>query len=216
MPQTFITDDVDGVFVLDASLSMSWGANKDRTGRSRWSEGEKLMTIVADEVGQVDDDGLTVYVYNNSMERVDGVTADVVSDFFRKRSPNGGTILAPALRDINQRFLPANKKTGLFSGGGYVKVTPVKPVCVILFGDGAPSDKQAVADAIIDSTKRTTRGNIGYLFVQVGYDDEATDFLKWLDTGLRGAEYDCFARVRLEEIQGKSTRDLITMAFNGQ
>lgn len=207
-------NDVDGVFLLDGSGSMGWGAERGNTGESRWNKGQKLMSMVASELAAVDDDGICVYLFNNRLVVEDGVTPDKVAHFFRTHRPDGGTLLAPAITDLVNRYLPAKKKTG-FMARGYEKVTPPKPVFVLVFGDGQPSDKDKVAAAIVDATQRTDRGNIGFMFVQVGYDDEAAKFLEWLDENLRGAAYDCVAITRLEQIAGQTTEELIVRAFNG-
>lgn len=207
-------NDVDATFHLDCSGSMGWGADRGNTGPTRWLKGEELMTQVAIDVAEFDDDGLTVYVFNDRYSVVDGVTPETVAGLFRKHTPSNGTTLAPTINHMLNSLLPAKKKAG-FMARGYEKVTPVKPIWNLVFTDGCPSDKQAVADAIVDATRRTERGNIGFIFVQVGYDSEATSFLEWLDTNLRGAEYDCVAITRLESIAGLKTEDLVLRAFNG-
>lgn len=217
MPQSKVNvnpKDVDAVFFLDRSGSMGWGAEPGNSGPTRWRKGEELMTQVAIDVADFDDDGLTVYVFNDRYSVVDGVTPESVASIFRKYSPDSGTVLAPAITDLVNKLLPAKKKTG-FLARGYEKVTPVKPVFNIIFTDGCPGDKQAVADAIIDATHRTDQGNVGFIFIQVGWDNEATSFLEWLDTNLRGAAYDCVAVTRLEDVAGLKTEDLVLRAFNG-
>lgn len=205
--------DVDVIIGLDKSGSMSWGSEPGQKGIARWTKGEEVLTVIAEEMEQYDDDGLTVFVFDNGYKIEDGVNAAKVAEIFKKYRPDNGTTLAPPLKDLIAKYLPAKTK-GWF-GGSYEKVVPAKPVCFLVFTDGCPSDKNDVAAAIIDATKRTDQGNVGFLFIQVGHDDEAQKFLEWLDTNLKGAAYDCVSRTRLEAVEKLTAVDLINMAFNG-
>lgn len=215
-------DNLDVVFVLDKSGSMGYEYKK---GQSRWKAAEETATALAKEMSEHDDDGITVVPFNNSFSVEDGVTGDTVGTIFKKHSPDGGTDLGPPLRAVIDKFVPA-KKTGilggigkLFGGSTTESATPKgKSVCVVVVTDGAANDKEAVVQTIVDATKRiNSRSELGILFIQVGNDPAAESFLKQIDSelGPAGAAHDIVARCKLEDVEDKSTVELLSLAFTG-
>lgn len=229
---------LDVVFLLDMSGSMD---TKDVRGMTRWKAGQETGIALAKEMSAHDDDGITVGVFNNSFNIVDGVTAETVGEFFNKYSPNGGTDLAPPLAAVINQFVPekavkppvAAKSTGFLSGltslfGGSTNQAPVatapttsgaakgKPVCIVVMTDGAANDRENVVATICNATKRISdRRELGILFVQIGNDRDAEAFLTQIDSDLAksGAEHDIVARCKLEDVEDLSTAELLTLAF---
>lgn len=238
--QTVDLSNLDVVFLLDMSGSMD---TKDVRGMSRWKAGQETGTALAREMSAHDDDGITVGVFNNSFNLVDGVTAETVGEFFNKYSPNGGTELAPPLAAVINQFIPekpvkapvAAKSAGFLSGltslfGGSSNQAPVatapttsdtaksKPVCVVVMTDGAANDREGVVNVICNATKRiSNRRELGILFIQIGNDKDAENFLTQIDNDLAksGAEHDIVARCKLEDVEDLSTAELLTLAYTG-
>jgi hypothetical protein len=101
-------DNVDAVVLLDKSGSMDEKLrNKNMT---RWQAGQESIAALAEELAKHDDDGITVVPFGPDYNVEDGVTPDRVQSVFSQYRPGGGTYLAPALRAVIDRFLPATKE----------------------------------------------------------------------------------------------------------
>lgn len=220
-------DNVDAVVFIDKSGSM----NEPYKQMTRWQAGRESITVLALEMAKHDDDGITVVPFSADFEIEDGVTPDRVEQIFSQYSPGGGTYLAPPLQAVIDHFLPAKPQTaserkGFFSklfGGSteseslkYVRMSPKKQVFIAIYTDGAASDENKVIEVIIDATKRiNSRRDLGILFIQVGNDPAATQFLQHLNSGLEGsvADFDIVAVTNLEDLEELSTEETIKMAF---
>lgn len=214
MSATINLDNLDVVFLLDKSGSMG---ETYKPGMTRWKAGEETVTALAKEMSEHDDDGITVVPFNNGHDVVDGVTGDTVGQIFKTNAPGGGTDLAPPLRAVINKFIPEQRTGGFLGiGGGIKRTSPKKPVVVVIATDGAANDEQAVVETIVNATKRiNSRNDLGILFIQVGSDPAATAFLERLDNSLKsqGADFDIVARCKLEDVEDKSTVELLTLAF---
>ncbi len=217
-------DNVDAIVLLDKSGSMN---EKDGKKMTRWVLGQESIGALAAELAKHDDDGITVVPFGEDFDIEDGVTPDKAEAVFANYSPGGGTYLAPALQAVIDKFLPAQKETkpatgflSRFLGGGetgnYVRMSPKKQVFIAIYTDGAASDEDEVIEVISDATKRITgRRDLGILFIQVGDDPEATEFLERLNNGLEGdvADFDIVAVTKLDDLEDLSTADIIKKAF---
>lgn len=204
-------DNLDVVFLLDKSGSMG---EHYKNGQTRWKAAEETVTALAKEMSAHDDDGITVVPFNTSFEVVDGVTGDTVGQVFKNHSPNSGTDLGPPLRAVISKFIPEKGILGGLFGGS--KSSPKKPVAIVVATDGAANDKEAVIETIVNATKRINdRKDLGILFVQVGSDPAASRFLEEIDNELkpRGAAHDIVARCKLEDVEDKTTAELLALAF---
>jgi hypothetical protein len=214
--------------LVDKSTSMSWGSQPGDRGESRWNVSKKINAEVTRKVCEFDDDGIDLIFFNGGFKLYEGVTADKVRDIFAKHSPDGGTDLAPPLKAMVEKYLPAKIKTQAKSGGLFTKATPVeyerispeKPVALLIWTDGAPRDRDEVEKVIIDASRRIKRDeDFGIAIIQVGHDKDASTWLKTLDNGLvaKGASFDVVAVVHLNEIlENKlSEEDIIRVAFTG-
>jgi hypothetical protein len=212
---------VNAVVLLDGSGSMDW--NKMPNGQTFWEAGAKQVGAVAGEMIQYDDDGIDVVVFDSGIEFISNVTPDTVADVLSDSPPGGSTNVAAALNAVWDKYLPNTKETsggGLFSSKKttYKPRKPEKPLCVLVYTDGAPDSKQALKDSIIDATKRVTADeDLGILFIQVGHDSGCKRTLDELDNGLtsQGAAFDCVATCNLDDLPKIPTEDLIRLAFTG-
>jgi hypothetical protein len=214
--------------LVDKSGSMTWGSEKGDRGDSRWNVSQKINAEVTREVCTFDDDGIDMVFFNDRFTVHEGITESGVRDVFAKHSPGSGTTLAPPLKAMFDKYLPAKIKTAAKAGGlfgkatpaVYDKISPAKPVAILIWTDGAPSDRDAVEQAIIDATQRIKKDeDLGIAVIQVGHDTGATAWLKTLDEGLekKGAAFDVVAVVHLDELLANklSPADIIRVAFTG-
>lgn len=219
-------DNLDVVFLLDKSGSMG---EQYKNGMTRWKAAEETVTALAKEMAAHDKDGITVVPFNDRFTIEDGVTPATVGDIFKKHAPGSGTMLAAPLQAVVDKFLPAPaQKSGGFLSSMFGSKTPAapaagsalarKPVCVVVATDGAAGDEAEVVKTLVGATQRMQSDDeLGILFLQVGNDHNAEAFLQRVDEQLkpRGAKFDVVARCKLEDVEDKSTLELLSLAFTG-
>jgi hypothetical protein len=96
-------DKRDYTLIIDKSGSMS---NVDTgTTKSRWEIIKESTLALARKCDQLDDDGITVYLFSGKFKRYDQVSAVKVEQIFQENEPMGSTNLTAVLQDaINQYF----------------------------------------------------------------------------------------------------------------
>lgn len=180
---------LDIEFLLDKSGSMTQCDCPG--GKSRWVSAQETTLALATLAEKYDPDGITVVPFNNAFKVHEGVTATKVDQIFKEHVPMQSTDTAAALRDrLDAHFARR-------AAGG------TKSTCLLVMTDGEPNDRTAVADAIVEATKKMTADEeLAISFVQVGHDAEAAKFLQWLDDDLigRGAKFDIVDTVNIEAI----------------
>lgn len=187
----------DFVVCIDASGSMS---TEDVKGRSRWATMQETAEAFCRDLNKIDSDGLGLVVFSGSnVESFDGVTPDKISEVFRNRSPRSSTPLAEALTAALKLAGKSDKKD-----------------FIIVFTDGVPDDKAAAAKVIREqSNKQSADDELTILFVQVGYDADATRYLKMLDDELTGCKFDIVDAKTIDEAEKFATTvDLVIAAIN--
>jgi len=189
----------DFILVGDASGSMG---EEDMPGkRSRWASMQESMMSFARDIGKIDSDGVGLILFGGSNITVlDGCDADKIKGQFDARAPRGGTPLTEALE---QAFKLAGKSA--------------KKDFIIVFTDGVPDDPVSVAKVIRDQANKQEKDeDLTILFIQVGYNSEATAYLASLDDGLKGAKFDIVdAKTMAEAEKFASTAELIMAAIAG-
>ena len=191
--------DFDYVVLIDASGSMAHvdpGQKVTRFERTK----ESVIGLVS-ELGAVDEDGIDVITFGGeSIIHTAGVKtpADVQSAFNRRVA--GGTPTAEALA---KAFEIAGKSD--------------KPDFVIVITDGDPNNRQAVKDVIIkQANSQNADGDLTVLFIQIGDDAAAGQFLTQLDDDLVGAKFDIVDKKTQAEADAYPTlAALIEDAING-
>jgi Mg-chelatase subunit ChlD len=190
----------DFIVVIDASGSM--GTTDLKGGRSRWAGMQETVESFARDLGQLDSDGIDVVVFSGSgIDSFTGVTPNKVSEIFQSRQPRSSTPLAEALEASLKLANKSDKKD-----------------FIIVFTDGAPDDSKAAAKVITEQANRQTNDeDCTFLFVQVGYDKLATEYLRSLDDDLtkQGAKFDIVDAKTIEEAEKfPSTAELVLHSIN--
>lgn len=189
----------DFVVVIDKSGSMSEPV-KAGAERSRWEAVQESAMQFTRDVGKLDADGIDVVMFSGAgITSHTGVTADTVKAIFADNSPRGGTPLAEALTEALKLAGKSDKKD-----------------FIVVFTDGVPDDKAAAAKVIIEaSNKQETDDALTILFIQVGDDAAATNYLRQLDDELTGAKFDIVdAKTVAEADAFPSTAALIVAAID--
>jgi Mg-chelatase subunit ChlD len=188
----------DFIIAIDASGSM--GETDTKNGRSRWDYAQETITAFARDLSALDSDGIDVITFGGtSVTAHTGVNADTVKDVFASRSPRGSTPLAEALTAALEMAGKSDKKD-----------------FILVLTDGVPDDKAAAAKVIVDAANlQETDDALTILFIQVGNDRDATNYLRNLDDNLTGAKFDIVDVKTVEEAEAFSTTtDLVLAAIN--
>lgn len=204
---TIVKDDLqkrDYVLVLDRSGSMSDPISK-KDSTSKWKSMQESVLAVARKCQEFDDDGIDLYTFNTSFKKFENTTPEKVNEIFNTVGPNGGTDFVPVLKQvIDVHFSRANK-----------------PTTVIVVTDGCPSDEKngqkELAKLLINTTNRLESGDeLGFLFLQIGDDPAARNFLQKLDNDLEsaGAKFDIVSTKTCDELADVSIEDVLLAAVN--
>lgn len=195
----------DYVLVIDKSGSMS--ASDTPTGQSRWDYAKESTMAVAKKLNEYDPDGITVIPFSGGFKVYENTTPEKVSDVFNENEPMGGTVLAPVLSHLFKSYLDRKSKGETKAHGEIVMVVT----------DGQPQDEAAVAQTIIDFTKKLENGDgeYGISFIQVGKDSGASAFLKKLDDDLqaKGAKFDIVDTKTMDELENVGLTEALIAAL---
>lgn len=196
--KTAALSEYDFIIVIDKSGSM--GEDDMSGGRSRWEAVQESAIALCRDVEKFDSDGLGLVLFSGtSVVTQDGVTTKNIKDIFAANRPGGSTPLAEAL-------------TAAFKLAGKSE----KKDFIIVFTDGVPDDKAAAASVIKDAANGIEKDeDLTILFVQVGRDKSATEYLRQLDDELTGAKFDIVDAKTMDEADAfPTTADLIIAAIN--
>lgn len=186
----------DFIVAIDKSGSMG---TEDMKGRSRWDYMKETAESFARDMNKIDSDGIGLVLFSGSgIETTDGAGPEKVAEVMRNNNPRGGTPLAEALTAALNLAGKSDKKD-----------------FIIVFTDGIPDDKTAAAAVIRNqANKQTNDDDCTILFVQVGYDAEASKYLKMLDDDLKGAKFDIVDAKTIDEAEKfATTADLVLHAI---
>lgn len=186
------------IIAIDTSGSMGEPV-KAGSKISRWEAvQESAMTLIRD-VEQYDDDGLGLVLFGGSkITGFDSVTTDKFREIFATRSPRGSTPLAQALQEA----------VNLANSGR-------KPAVIVVFTDGVPDSKSDAVDVITRaSNARESDEDLTFLFIQVGDDASAKQYLETLDNDLKGCKFDIVDVKTVDQVDAfDSTAELILNAL---
>lgn len=188
----------DFVVVVDASGSME---TDDVKGRTRWASVQETAEQFTRDMTKIDADGIGLVVFSGAgIESHDGVGVAKLSEVFASRRPRSSTPLAEALTEALKLAGKSDKKD-----------------FIIVFTDGVPDDKVAAAKVLVDaSNAQETDDALTILFVQVGSDAMATEYLRSLDDNLKGAKFDIVDAKTVTEAEAfATTAELVIAAING-
>lgn len=186
--EDFVQIGRDVIMLVDRSGSMATLSVGKKTGlpfgSTRWNEAKVMVSNITQLVDALDSDGMDIVFFGDSVQHFNHVKSERVDTIFTDVTPSGLTNLLEAL---NLAFSIFKERWG--KNNSYSVIIPV-------ITDGQPSNPSPdIVKAIVDFTKwmnvnGVNTRQVGFCFLQVGNDDSATKFLKFLDTGLGDAKFD--------------------------
>ncbi|KAF6764905.1 hypothetical protein DFP72DRAFT_954579 [Ephemerocybe angulata] len=192
----------DTIFLVDDSSSMDSPVNSSNS-KTRWQKATDCVIKYANTAARYDADGVDIHFLNRTTFRVSNcntqlTTEEEIANLFRIVRPYGGTPLGRRLRELleeDKERLKLSKKLG----------TSVKPRNYIIITDGAPDNQDEVIQSIKRIAKRLDvmkmpNNQLGFQFVQVGDDLQATMFLEALDEGIEGVRRDIIDTVKTSDL----------------
>lgn len=191
----------DTVFITDDTGSMVLPVVKDTDGRSRWDVTQEALVYIADIAARHDDNGIDIkFLKATDSNQADITSGSVVQGIVESidlwdGTHGGGTEFRLPLKEVideqlqkyreylQQRDLYRKHKTA---------VSPKQPkfLNLIVITDGQADDEQEVEEYIVETAReldemKAPTAYIGIQFLQIGDDPKATEFLEYLDDGLK-------------------------------
>lgn len=198
---------VDLALAVDISNSMRMAYATGHSRLSRLEAVQENVEALAAEFGQFGPDGITVASFASAVRIYERVTAANVSKIVLEWRGNGNSNTREAVEKLINLSLGKRATAG----------ATAKPGCVIIFTDGKPDDYLGLEQVIVDATRKIKhRSELGILFVQVGDDSEAWDYLIELPKrlGTAGAQHSIVAVWKLRDLENLTLKALVETAFN--
>jgi hypothetical protein len=195
-----ILQDRDYIVIIAETMG-SQAVNPPRFAQ-RWSKVRVAIETLIQTCQQLDPDGITLYVSEQSSEiaafkKYEQVKADQLNDILKAEKPPEtlelGTVLKTALEDYFER-----RTAGQLKPQGEV---------ILLLLDGEPRDRMAVAKLIKQATQKLESDrDLRIGLVQIGEDPIAQGYMQALDENLQaaGAKFDIVSTHLIDEIQPES------------
>jgi Mg-chelatase subunit ChlD len=174
------------IFGLDVSGSMT--TTDTPTGQSRIEFAKEKAIAFALEASKWDEDGIDLITFGHKITNFNNVTAETSKQIIESLQANeGSTDTAGLIKAAYARHkeIGSSENTVLF-----------------IVTDGAPNDKEAVKQAIINITNELVdEHSFAISFLTVGKIDAGLQaFLTELDDNLKGAKYDIVDVKALEDV----------------
>lgn len=158
---------IDFIALFDHSGSMERDSHRFE-GKTRWQELQEDAESLCRQAAKWDSDGITVIAFSGTARMVDGVKIDTIEKLFNEQQPGGTTNLTAALQLAIEK---AEKST--------------KQCVIAVWTDGVPDNKASAFAAIQTAGEKLGRPKIGFVFLQVGQEKEAKQFLDSINNALK-------------------------------
>ena len=182
----------DWFVAIDKSASMN--TRDTPSGASRFKEAEESTMGICHKLHEMDKDGIDVAFFAGDINTYHNVTPERVATLYKENEPMGSTNTHLVLQQaFNEHF--ERKAKGALKPDG---------TRIVVVTDGDATDRDAVANVIIEATKKIDKDEeLAIGFFQVGKDPECTSFLQFLDDKLteRGAKFDIVDTKSFEQIE---------------
>lgn len=163
----------DYTLIIDKSESMS-NLIPER-GMTRWEVAKEACFSLVRQCEELNSRGITLYLFWSLFKRYAPVYSHQIQGIFDQNCPSGSTDLAWVLQAAIKNYFQQKAR-------GFTKS---RQTSIIVITDGEPDDTVAV-NKVIKNTCCWTQGTkeLSFVFIQVGTDTKATQFLRELERGL--------------------------------
>lgn len=191
--------------IVDSSASMASQDTSDAQRRRYWHIArDAVMNHIVPKAVQYDSDGITLYFFDSKFTVYNSVNnANKVSELFQQYQPTGGTALHKVLHDAFTRHFTQTHD-------------PRKPATLLIITDGAPDSKEAAEQELIQAAMNIKADyELSIMFVQIGPDPGATQFLQYLDDQMshKTGGRDIVDVVKSWEMKGLTFEELIAKSI---
>ncbi len=185
--------------LIDSSGSMG-NPSRRYNGRTLWGEAEELALGLTRACAEFDEDGIDIITFAAAPRLFPDIVPEKVHEVFQQVSPMGSTNTHLALQAALDLVSQRNKKA-----------------FIICFTDGRPNDPTAVKATIKGAVNTLDdESSLTFLFIQIGQDREAGQFLDDLDDNLvnEGAKFDCVDCITSDVAEQLTPAEMLTKAMN--
>lgn len=168
-----ILRDYDTVIVIDDSGSMAG---------SLWRMTSTVLAQLVRRAVCFDTDGIDMHFFNSEKEQKNVGSARQVMQIFREVQPQRGTPTYRRLHSHLERYMRRLEADREIKGLNLIFITDGPP------DNGAEEDIKDEIASVADWLKslRASKQQVGIQFVQVGNDESASEFFKYIDDQIKG------------------------------
>jgi hypothetical protein len=188
----------DTVFVIDDTGSMQEPANSlephTAESKSRWDVLTRSLQYIANIAAEYDKDGVDIhFLISTELDQTNIASGQEVLNLLTQVNLEqgvGGTYLETALADILGPYVASYQKY-FQEKVAKLKTTRPKPLNIIVLTDGKADDAEDLEELLVRIAKQLDEMNapksqVGIQFLQVGDDEEAANYLEYLDNQIKG------------------------------
>ena len=172
-------------------------------GKTRWDYARENVEAVAARASKIDSDGIDIVVFGGQVKKYSNTTPEKIQQIYNEVEPLGTTATDEALKTILTPEWFVGRKSGVN-----------KPLIIVVFTDGEPNDRDAVAKVIVDAANSIEKDeDLAISFVQVGKDAAAQQYLAKLDDNLN-ARFDIVDTKSMDELENLGIVGLLEAALD--
>ena len=195
----------DYYLFLDISSSMMEADVEMAPGliMSRWDAIKEAIPMISQEILKRDPDGFTMYTFAKFWDRYDITDMTTVQAILKETEPCGiATLLYKPLNDAIEDFFKNRRQS-----------KGIKGATIIIITDGAAFDKAALVERIQSAAAQLQdRRELGISFIQVGKDQGATSFLRFMDDQIQ-ARHDIVDCKTIDDVERIGIKQILLDAL---
>lgn len=194
-------DGYDIAIMLDRSGSMATADCPNH--KTRWDYARENVEAVTARAAKIDSDGIDIVVFGSQVKKYPNTTPEKIQQIYAEVEPLGGTATDAALEALLTPDWFSARKAGTN-----------KPLIVIVFTDGEPNNRAAVAKVITNAANSIEKDeDLAISFVQIGKDASAQAYLAELDDNLN-AKFDIVDTKSMDELENLGVVGLLEAALD--
>lgn len=170
---------------------------------SRWLWAGKVVQAFADQAQTAANKSVTLGTFASEYQIAYNIQPSAIAAIFRNLRPDGGTRLAPPLKEIIDSYWRSSTREKLL---------------VLIATDGCPDDFKNLKELIVESSRRITYpGQIEIVFLGIGEDMNGRSVFNYLDHSMHeeGAAADIVEQIPFSEISSGGLDRALVKALSG-